>query len=53
MLAGFLAGLAAGRGYDGALRLATAAGTATACSDALAEAAQIESVLPRIRVKML
>lgn len=53
MLAGFLAGLSAGQGYDGALRLAAAAGTATACSDALAEAAQIETVLPRIRVKML
>ena len=53
MLAGFLAGLSAGQGYDGALCLAAAAGTATACSDALAEAAQIETVLPRIRVKML
>ncbi len=51
MLAGFLAGLHSGRGYDGALQLAAAAGTATACSDALAEAAEIEALLPRIRVR--
>lgn len=53
MLAGFLAGVSTGQGYGSALRIATAAGTATACSDALAEASQIESVLPRIRVKEL
>lgn len=53
MLAGFLAGLHAGRGYAGALRLSAAAGTATACSDALASAAEIEAVLPRIRVRRM
>lgn len=53
MLAGFLAGLHDGRGCDGALQLAAAAGTATACSDALAEAAEITAVLPRIRVRQM
>ena len=53
MLAGFLAGLAAGRSYDSALRLAAAAGTATACSDALAEASEIESVFPAILIETL
>lgn len=53
MLAGFLAGLSAGQGPDSALRLAAAAGTATACSDGLADQAEIQVMLPKIQVRAL
>ena len=53
MLAGFLAGFTCAQGYDTALRLAAAAGTATACCDALADASLIKSVLPHIRITRL
>lgn len=45
MVAGFLAALAQGKDYAAALRLGTAAGGATAFSDGLATAGQIQTLL--------
>ena len=45
MVAGFLAGYAGSGNYAKALRLGTAAGGATAFSDGLAEAGDVQAVL--------
>lgn len=48
MVAGFLAGLTAGKGYDEALKLAAAAGSATAFTEWIATRAQVDEQYARM-----
>lgn len=48
MLAGFIAGMLSGKGYEHALKLGTAAGGATAFSDGLAQKADIEKLFAQL-----
>ena len=45
MVAGFLAGVDSGKGYEYALQLGSAAGGATASSEGLATKAEIEALM--------
>lgn len=53
LVAGFLAGLEKNGNREDALRLGAAAGTATACDIWLAEAGQVQAVIPFVRITRL
>ena len=52
MVAGFLAGWLAGGRWEDALRLAVAAGSATAFADGLARREEVEALLPAVRIEV-